>query len=193
LGHWDTCRLSHCPRGALRRASRSRAAADPGPGKPWPPIIFVRRLLAGNDSTAIGLNPVGAISQAGNPGFGICADTACVCANLLPRRLRARGRSVRDHRCTVVQMHSHRLRRRFSKAVRRLRRWPYAQAPKKRGARPPATHSAYLRGPTSDSPGVPIDESDQSTGRRGDQSMRERVDRKCAVSGLLFRGRCRQG
>src|SRR2546421_7362905 len=57
------------------------------------------------------------------------------------------------------------------KAVRRLRRWPYAQAPKKRGARPPATHSAYLCGPKSDSPGVPIDESDQSTGRRGDQSM----------------------
>src|SRR5258708_1487111 len=48
-------------------------------------------------------------------------------------------------------------------------------------------------GPTSDSPGVPIDESDQSTGRRGDQSMRESVDRKCAVVGLLFRGRCRQG
>ena len=134
------------------------------------------------------------ISQVSNPGFGICADiNARVCANLLPGRLRARGRSVRDYGSAVDQMHSHRLRRRFSKAVRRLRRWPYARAPKKRGARPPATHSAYLRGPTSDSPGVPIDESDQSTGRRGDQSMRERVDRKCAVSGLLFRGRCRQG
>jgi hypothetical protein len=132
-----------------------------------------------------------AISQAANPGFGICADIACVCANLLPRRLRARSQSVRDHRSALDQMHSHCLRRGFSKAVRRIR-WPYARAPN-RGARPAATHSAYLRGPRSDSPAVPFDESDQSTGRRGDQSMRERVDRKCAVPGLLFRGRCRQG
>jgi hypothetical protein len=128
-----------------------------------------------------------AISQAANPGFGICADIACVCANLLPRRLRARRQSVRAHRSTVDQLHSHRLRRRFSKAVRRVR-WPYARTPS-RSARPPA--SAYLRGPTSDSPAVSIGESDQSTGRRGDHSMRQRVDPKCAVLGLLFRGRCR--
>ena len=59
-------------------------------------------------------------------------------------------------------------------------------------ARPLRTARAYV-GPTSDSPAVPIDESDQSRGRRGDQSMRECVDRKCAVAALLFRGRCRQG
>jgi hypothetical protein len=89
-----------------------------------------------------------AISQAGNPSFGLCADIARVCANLLPRRLRARGQSVRDHRSAVDQMHSYRLRRKFSKALRRVL-WPYARAPKKRGARPPATHSACLRGPSS--------------------------------------------
>jgi len=61
-----------------------------------------------------------AISQAGDPGFGICADIACVCANLLPSRLRARGRSVRDHRPDLDQMHAHRLRRGFSNAVRRV-------------------------------------------------------------------------
>ena len=134
-----------------------------------------------------------AISQAGNPSFGICADViAHVCANLLPRRLRARGRSVRDHGSAMDQMHSHRLPRGFSKAVHRVL-WPCARAPKKRGARPPAAHSAYLRGSTSDPPALPIDESNQSKGRRGDQSMRERVDPKCAVARLLFRGRCRQG
>ena len=125
-----------------------------------------------------------AISQHGNPSFGICADIARVCANVLPRGLRARGQSVRDHGSAVDQMHSHRLRRGFSKAVRRVL-WDCARAPKKPGARPPATHSAHLRGPTSDSPGVRIDESNQGTGRRGDQSMREHVDPKCAV-GCFF-------
>jgi hypothetical protein len=133
-----------------------------------------------------------AIFQAGHHSFGICADIARVCANLLPLRLRARGRSVRDHRSAVDQMHSFRLRRGFSKAVRRVLS-PYARAPKKRGARAPAKHSAYLCGPSSDSPALPIDGADQSTGRRGDRSMRERVDQKCTVPGLLFRGRCRQG
>jgi hypothetical protein len=104
----------------------------------------------------------------------------------------ARGRSVRDHRSAVDQMHSFRLRRGFSKAVRRVLS-PHARAPKKRGARAPAKHSAYLCGPSSDSPALPIDGADQSTGRRGDRSMRERVDQKCTVPGLLFRGRCRQG
>jgi hypothetical protein len=127
-----------------------------------------------------------AISQGGNPGLGICADIAGVCANLLPRRLRARRQSVRAYRSTVDQLHSHRLRRGFSKAVRRVR-WPYAQAPSC-SARPP---SAYLRDPISDSLAVSVGESDQSTGPRGDYSMRERVDPKCAVLGLLFRGRGR--
>ena len=66
---------------------------------------------------------------------------------------------MRDHGSAVDQMHSHRLRRGFSKAVRRVLWAYYARAPKKRGARPPATHSAYLRGPTSASPALPIDES----------------------------------
>ena len=133
------------------------------------------------------------ISQVSNPGFGICADiNTRVCANLLPGRLRARGRSVRDYGSAVDQMHSHRLRRGFSRAVRRVL-WLYARAPKKRGARPPAAHSAHLRGPTSDPPALPIVESNKSTDRRGDQSMRERIDPNCAVAGLLFRGRCRQG
>jgi len=134
-----------------------------------------------------------AISQASNHSFGICADIiARVCANLLPGRLRARGQSVREHGSAVGQMHSHRLRPGVSKAVRRVL-WPYARAPKKRGARPPAAHGGYLRGPTSDPPALPIEESNQSTGRWGDQSMRERVDWKCAVAELLFRGWCRQG
>ena len=95
-----------------------------------------------------------AISQASNASFGICADIiARVCANLLPGRLRARGQSVREHGSAVDQMRSHRLRRGFSKAVRRVLR-PYARAPKKRGARPPAAHSAYLRGRTSDPPAL---------------------------------------
>ena len=93
-----------------------------------------------------------AISQASNASFGICADIiARVCANLLPGRLRARGQSVREHGSAVDQMRSHRLRRGFSKAVRPVLR-PYARAPKKRGARPPAAHSAYLRGRRSDPP-----------------------------------------
>src|SRR5947208_2700697 len=105
------------------------------------------------------------------------------------------GCAPEANRCVTTgplwtRMHSHRLRRGFSKAVRRVL-GPYARAPKKRGARPPAAHSAYLRGPTSAPPGLPIDESNQSTGRRGDQSMRERIDPNCAVAGLLFRGRCR--
>ena len=93
-----------------------------------------------------------AISQASNASFGICADIIVrVCANLLPGRLRARGQSVREHGSAVDQMRSHRLRRGFSKAVRPVLR-PYARAPKKRGARPPAAHSAYLRGRRSDPP-----------------------------------------
>lgn len=106
-----------------------------------------------------------AISQPGNPSLGIWADIARVCANLLPRRLRARGQSVRDHGSAVDQMHSRRLRREFSKPVGWFL-WPYAEH--RKGARPLRT-AQYLRGPTSDSPAVPIDESDQSTGRRGDQ------------------------
>jgi len=63
----------------------------------------------------------------------------------------------------------------------------YARAPKKSAvlARP-ATHSAYLRSPTSDSPRSALDESDKSTGRRGDQSMRESVDRSAQFVGCFF-------
>jgi hypothetical protein len=112
-----------------------------------------------------GLAGCDAISRAGNPSLGLCADIARVCANLLPRRLRARGQSVRDHGSAVDQMHSRRLRREFSKAVG-WGLWPYAK-PRKGAC--PLRPAQYLRGPTSDPPAVPIDESDQSTGRRGDQ------------------------
>lgn len=50
---------------------------------------------------------------------------------------------MRDHRSAVDQMHSYRLRRKFSKALRRVL-WPYARAPKKRGARPLRTARAYV-------------------------------------------------
>ena len=59
-----------------------------------------------------------AIFQTSNHSFGICADIiARVCANLLPGRLRARGQSVCEHGSAVDQLHSHRLRRGFSKAI----------------------------------------------------------------------------
>jgi hypothetical protein len=89
----------------------------------------------------------------------------------------------------VDQVHPDRLHWRFSSPVRPVR-WRYAQAPSRR-AGPPA--NAHLRGPSSDSPGVPSGQSHQSAGRRRDRSMREGVDRKCAAAGLFFRGRRREG
>jgi len=87
--------------------------------------------------------------------FGICADIACVCANLFAPA----GCAPEANRCVTTGP----LWTRFSKARSGRLRWPYARAPKKSAMlRPPATHSALLTWPPRQiSPAVPIDGSDQ--------------------------------